>query len=142
MEINQLTQIVIGKAIDVHRELGPGLLENAYQECLFYELDRAGLFVEREKPMPLVYKEVKMPCGYRVDLFVENELIIELKAVDFLHDIHLAQLLTYLKLANKKSGLLINFNVPKLTDGLRRIFNKQYVEKDKPLPESESGLLA
>lgn len=134
METNKLTQIVIGKAIDVHKELGPGLLESAYQECLFYELNKAGLFVEKEKPMPLIYQGVKMECGYRVDLFVENEIIIELKAVDFLNDIHLAQLLTYLKLANKKSGLLINFNVSKLTDGLRRIFNKYHKNEESPLP--------
>ena len=88
MEINQITEAIIGKAIQVHRNLGPGLLESAYKECLYYELTEAGLNVEKEKAMPLVYQKVKLECGYRVDLFVENQIIVELKAVEFLNEIH------------------------------------------------------
>ncbi len=129
MEINQITEAVIGKAIQVHRNLGPGLLESAYKECLYYELTEAGLNVEKEKAMPLVYQKVKLECGYRVDLFVENQIIVELKAVEFLNDVHLAQTLTYLKIANRQTGLLINFNVSKLTDGIKRVYNKYYFKE-------------
>jgi GxxExxY protein len=129
MEINQTTEVVIGKAIQVHRNLGPGLLESAYKECLYYELAEAGLNVEKEKAMPLVYQKVRLECGYRVDLFVENQIIVELKAVEFLNDVHLAQTLTYLKVANRQTGLLINFNVAKLTDGIKRVYNKYYFKE-------------
>ena len=129
MEINQITEIVIGKAIQVHRNLGPGLLESAYKECLYFELTEAGLNVEKEKAMPLIYQKVKLECGYRVDLFVENQIIVELKAVEFLNDVHLAQTLTYLKIANRQTGLLINFNVSKLTDGIKRVYNKYYFKE-------------
>ncbi len=129
MEINQITEAVIGKAIQVHRNLGPGLLESAYKECLYYELTEAGLNVEKEKAMPLVYQKVKLECVYRVDLFVENQIIVELKAVEFLNDVHLAQTLTYLKIANRQTGLLINFNVSKLTDGIKRVYNKYYFKE-------------
>ena len=124
---NELTHRVIGCAIEVHRRLGPGLLEHPYKECLFYELQKAGLQVRKEVPLPLVYDEVKLECGYRLDLVVNNHLIIELKAVDHLNDLHLAQTLTYLKLANQELGLLINFNVKVLTDGIKRVINtKKY----------------
>lgn len=123
MEINDLSGIIIGLAIKVHKELGPGLLESAYEECLFYEINQSGLHVEKQKPMPLIYKEVKMDCGYRVDLLVENKLVIEIKSVEALNDIHLAQVLTYLKLAECKIGLLINFNVTLLKNGVKRIIN-------------------
>lgn len=123
---NSITEKIIGAAINVHRELGPGLLESAYQECLFFELMNSGLTVEKEKTVPLVYKDVKLDCGYRIDLLVENEIIVELKAVDQLNDLHLAQILTYLKLKNKKIGLLINFNVSQLKDGLKRVINKYH----------------
>lgn len=123
---NQITEAIIGCAIKVHKALGPGLLESAYQECLFYELKKAGLKVDKEIPLPLIYEEVKLDCGYRVDLMVENCIIVELKAVEELTDIHLAQVLTYLKLADCKLGLLINFNVTQLTKGLRRVINKYY----------------
>ena len=106
-----------------HRKLGPGLLESAYQQCLAYELRNQGLFVEVEKPMPLVYDEVKMDCGYRIDILVENKLILELKAVEELNDVHLAQTLTYLKLSGCKLGLLINFNVAILKHGIKRVVN-------------------
>ena len=120
---NELSGKVIGLAIDVHKSLGPGLLESAYKECLFYKINQAGLFVEKEKSMPLVFEEVKLDCGYRLDLLVENKLVIELKAVEALNDVHLAQVLTYLKVGNFKLGLLINFNVALLKNGIKRIIN-------------------
>lgn len=120
---DNLTAIVIGKAIEVHRALGPGLLESAYQECLLYELRQAGLYVEREKVLPIVYKEVRLEHGYRLDLLVEGELVIELKTVDSLTDVHAAQLLTYLRLGNFPLGLLINFHVKMLRDGIKRFSN-------------------
>lgn len=107
----------------VHTALGPGLLESAYQECLYYEIQQIGLRVEKEKPLPLVYEEVKLECGYRVDLFVESKLIIEIKAVEAINDVHLAQVLTYLKLSECKLGLLLNFNVARLKNGIRRVAN-------------------
>jgi GxxExxY protein len=118
---NDLATEVIGAAIIVHKSLGPGLLESAYKECLFYELVKKGLYVEKEKPLPLVYEEIKLDCGYRLDLLVENKLVIEIKAVEALTDIHLAQVLTYLKVSGCRLGLLINFNVLKVKDGIRRI---------------------
>ncbi len=126
MEINQITERIIGAAINVHKELGPGLLESAYQACLYYELQKTGLKVEKEVPLPLVYEDVHLECGYRVDLLVENKVIIELKSVDNLADIHTAQVLTYLKLSNNKIGLLINFNVVILVNGIRRLINKYH----------------
>lgn len=123
MTENELATEVIGCAIAVHRELGPGLLENAYQQCLAHELRKHGLDVEVEKAMPLVYDDVEMDCGYRVDLLVENKLIIELKAVEKLTDVHLAQTLTYLKLSEIKLGLLMNFNVSVLKNGIKRVVN-------------------
>lgn len=123
MTENEISKIVIGLAIEVHRSLGPGLLENAYKECLFYKINQYGLFVEKEKALPLLFEEVKLDCGYRVDLLVENKFIIELKSVESLHEIHLAQTLTYLKLGNYKLGLLINFNEVLLKNGIRRVVN-------------------
>src|ERR1041384_7964184 len=120
---NQIANSVIGNAIDVHKALGPGLLESAYKECMFYKLTQAGLLVEKEKAMPLVFEEVKLDCGYRMDLLVENKLVIEIKSVEGLNDVHLAQTLTYLKLGNYRLGLLINFNVIRLKDGIRRVIN-------------------
>lgn len=118
---NELATEVIGAAIIVHRALGPGLLESAYKECLHYELLKKGFYVEKEKPLPLIYEEIKLDCGYRLDLLVENKLIIEIKAVEGLNDIHLAQVLAYLKVSGCKLGLLMNFNVLKVKDGIRRI---------------------
>ena len=123
MTENELAKAVIGHAIAVHRNLGPGLLESAYEQCLAYELKEAGFYVEVQKPMPLVYGDVKMDCGYRIDILVENKLIIELKSVLELNDVHLAQTLTYLKLSGCKLGLLMNFNVMVLKDGIRRVVN-------------------
>lgn len=124
MTENEITEKIIGSAIKVHKNLGPGLLESAYQECLFYELKKAGLKVEKEKPLPLIYEEVKLECGYRLDILVENKVIVEIKSVEALNDIHLAQILTYLKLNDNKIGLLINFNVLQLIKGVKRVINK------------------
>jgi len=120
---NELATIVIGKAIDVHKVLGPGLLESAYQECLHYELQEAGLYVEREVTMPIFYKGIQLEHGYRIDLLVQEKLVIELKTVDELIPIHEAQILTYLKFGNFKLGLLINFRVKMLREGLKRYSN-------------------
>ncbi len=120
MEINKITEKIIGGAIEVHKSLGPGLLESAYEECLCYELVNIGLFYERQRPIPIVYKEIKLDCGYRPDLIVENKVVVEIKSIDSIAPIHEAQILTYLRFANKKIGLLINFNVTVLKNGLRR----------------------
>jgi GxxExxY protein len=114
------SHVVIGLAIDVHRELGPGLLESAYEECLAYELKRAAIRFVRQEPVPITYKGLHLECGYRLDLLIEDRLVVELKSVDELLPIFDAQVLTYMKLANKSVGLLINFNVPVLRMGLRR----------------------
>ena len=128
MTENQITEKIIGCAIKVHKELGPGLLESAYKECLFYELKQAGLKVENEKALPLIYHEVKLEIGYRIDLLVEDKVVVEIKSVEGLTDVHTAQVLTYLKLNNNKLGLLINFNVSLLKNGIRRLINKYYIE--------------
>lgn len=120
MEYEDLTKTIIGCAIEVHKELGPGLLESAYEECLAYELTKVGLKVERQKPVPVIYKEIKLECGYRIDILVEDKIVLELKTVDEFNPIHEAQILTYLKFAQKKVGLLINFNVLRLKDGIKR----------------------
>lgn len=123
MEVNELSEKVLGCAFKVHTALGPGLLESAYQACLAYELRQSGLFVEHEKAVPLVYEEVKLDCGYRIDLLVEKKFVLELKAVDELAPIHLAQVLTYLKLMNLRHGMLLNFNVKSLKNGIKRVVN-------------------
>ena len=123
MNENQLSQIIIGSAINVHKNLGPGLLESAYEETLYYELKKEGFFIEKQKPMPLIYDDVKLDVGYRIDLMIERKIIIEIKSVDALNDVHLAQILTYLKLSDCKLGLLINFNVKYLKDGIKRVVN-------------------
>lgn len=120
MEQNELSKEIIGTAIEVHKLLGPGLLESAYEECLAYELQKKKLLVERQIPIPIIYKEIKLEYGYRIDILVEKEIIVELKSVDALLPVHEAQILTYLKFTEKRLGLLINFNVKKLTDGLKR----------------------
>lgn len=120
---NDISKMIIGCAIDVHKQLGPGLLESAYQECMLYELRQQDLFVEKEKPMPIIYKEVKLDHGYRIDLLVENKVVVEIKTIEFLTDVHTAQVLTYLKLGDYKLGLLINYNVSLLKNGIKRIIN-------------------
>ena len=121
MNIEEVFKKVLDCSFQVHTALGPGLLESAYEECLFYELVNAGLKVEKQKPLPLVYKDVKLDAGYRVDLFVEKSVVVEIKSVEALADIHLAQILTYLKLSGCKLGLLVNFNVRHLKDGIKRV---------------------
>jgi len=120
---NELSKKIIGCALEVHKQLGPGLLESAYRECLYYEFIQAGFNVRQEVPMPVVYKEVKLDHGYRMDLLVEERVVIEIKTVDALIDVHTAQVLTYLKLGKYKLGLLMNFNVALLKDGIKRIIN-------------------
>ena len=123
MTENELSHKIIGLAMEVHTALGPGLLESAYKECLFYKIGNAGLFIEKEKPMPLIFENIKLVCGYRIDLLVENKLVIEIKSVEGINYVHLAQTLTYMKLGNYKLGLLINFNVARLKEGIKRIIN-------------------
>lgn len=120
---NQLTDIIIDKAIEIHRRLGPGLLESVYQECLFYELLEESLDVKREVTMPITYKEVKINHGYRLDLLVKDKVVVEIKSVGNLNEVHKAQLLTYLKLGDYRVGLLINFHVKILKNGIKRIVN-------------------
>jgi GxxExxY protein len=120
MDFDNLSTRVIGCAIEVHRELGPGLLESAYEKCLAYELRQANIGYRLQYPLPITYKEVQLDCGYRIDVLVEDSLIIEIKSVEILLPIHEAQLLTYLRLAKIKTGLLINFNVPLLKSGIKR----------------------
>jgi GxxExxY protein len=120
MELNQITHEILDSAYKVHTALGPGLLESAYQACLVYELRKKGLMVETEKALPLVYEEVKLDCGYRLDILVENQVVVELKTVDAFTEVHTAQVLTYLKFSGKKVGLLLNFNVKSLKYGIKR----------------------
>lgn len=123
MEINEITKNIIGAAIEVHRTLGPGLLESTYEACLFYEIEQMGLYVERQVELPIKYKNVSLETGYRIDLIVENDVIVELKSVKELLPVHTAQIITYLKIANKSKGLLMNFNEVRLIDGVKRITN-------------------
>lgn len=123
MTENELSRVVFDCALKVRQALGPGLLESAYEECLFYELKKSGLAVQKQKPLPLIYEEVKLDVGYRIDIVVEDKLILEIKSVDALNEVHFAQLLTYLKLTNCKLGLLINFNVVLIKNGIKRVAN-------------------
>lgn len=124
MTENEISNKVIGIAIEVHNALGLGLLENVYKECLYYKLKQAGLKVEKEKSIPLIFEEVKLESGYRIDLLVEDKLVIELKSVEMLSELHFAQTLTYLRLGKFKLGLLLNFNSVLLKEGIRRVVNK------------------
>jgi GxxExxY protein len=128
MTENQIARKIIGAAIEVHKSIGPGLLESAYQECLMYKLQQIDLQVIKEKRMPLVYEGVELDCGYRIDLLVEQKVVVEIKSVDELIPIHLAQTLTYLKLGDFKLGILINFNVTLLKFGIRRVINGELYE--------------
>ena len=123
MNENELSKIAVDCMFKVHKNLGPGLLESAYEECLFYELSKTGLFIERQKPLPLFYETIKMEIGYRLDFLVESKLVIEVKAVEAIIDVHKAQVITYLKLSGCKLGLLANFNVLLIKDGIKRIVN-------------------
>jgi GxxExxY protein len=121
--LNHITEKIIGCAIEVHRALGPGLLESAYEECLSFELSQSNISFEKQVPLPVIYKGVKLECGYRMDLVIDRLIVVEIKAVERILPVHEAQLLSYLKLANKPLGLLINFHVPVLKNGLKRIRN-------------------
>lgn len=121
MDENALSNQIIGAALEVHRQLGPGLLESAYEECLAYELSQRNIPFERQKPIPVVYKGIRLDCGFRVDLLVDNQVVVELKAVDALMPVHQAQVLTYLRLTGCRLGLLINFNVVRLREGIKRV---------------------
>lgn len=123
MHENEISKIIFDLGLKIHKNLGPGLLESAYEECLFYEISKVGLFVEKQKPMPLIYEEVKLDIGYRMDLLVEKSVVIEVKSCEALNDVHLAQVLTYLKLSGCRLGLLINFNTNLFKNGYRRILN-------------------
>ena len=123
MTENELSKIVFDCALKVHQNLGPGLLESAYEECLFYELKKTGVEVQKQKALPLVYEEVQLDIGYRIDIIVENKLILEIKSVEILNDVHFAQLLTYLKLTDCRLGMLINFNVNLIKNGIKRVVN-------------------
>lgn len=125
MTENEISKVVLDCAFKVHNQLGPGLLESAYQECLYYEINKSGLFVQKEVPLPLTYEEVQLEIGYRIDLLVENKFIVEIKSVESLSDVHLAQVLTYLKLSKIKLGFLLNFNVSRLKNGVKRVINGQ-----------------
>jgi len=120
IELNEISGRIIGCAIEVHKSLGPGLLESSYEECLWYELVKNGLKIKRQQPTPVVYKDIKLECGYRIDILVENLVVVELKVVDEFNPVHEAQILTYMKFSKKNPGLLINFNVLKLSEGIRR----------------------
>ena len=124
MTENELSRVVVGCALKVHSALGPGLLESAYEACLEYELIKNGLLVEVQKPLPLIYQTVRLECGYRVDMLVERKLIVEVKAVEALAEIHFAQVLTYLRLSDLRLALMLNFNVVHMKDGIRRVVNK------------------
>ena len=124
MTENEISHLIVGSALKVHTALGPGLLESAYEACLQYELIKTGLRIEAQKPLPLVYQSVRLECGYRIDLLVECKVIIEVKSVEAVADIHFAQVLTYLRLSGLKLALLMSFNVLHMKDGIRRIVNK------------------
>jgi GxxExxY protein len=123
MSENELSRIVFDCALKVHQNLGPGLLESAYEECLFYELKKTGVEVQKQKGLPLIYEDVKLDIGYRIDIIIENKLILEIKSVEAFNDVHFAQLLTYLKLTDCKLGMLINFNVNLIKNGIKRVAN-------------------
>jgi GxxExxY protein len=120
---NELSKIIFDCALTIHKSLGPRLLESAYEECMYYKLLQYDILVEKQKPLPLIFEEVKLEIGYRVDLLVNQKVIIEIKSVEALNDVHLAQVLTYLKLSKCKLGMLINFNVALIKDGTKRIVN-------------------
>lgn len=124
MTENEISEAFIECAMQVHRKLGPGLLESVYEECTAYEMTKTGLYFERQKSLPVVYETIKLDAGYRVDFIIERKVIVELKAVESLNDVHLAQLMTYLRLSDIRLGLLVNFNVALLKHGIRRIANK------------------
>ena len=123
MNENEVSKVIFDAGLKVHRQLGDGLLESAYEESLYYELQKSGLLIEKQKPMPLIYDDIKLDIGYRIDLLVERKVVVEIKSVESLNEIHIAQVLTYLKLSNCKLGLLINFNSVLFKNGVKRLIN-------------------
>ncbi len=123
MNENEISKVIFDSGLKVHRQLGAGLLESAYEKCLYYELQKSGLLIEKQKPMPLIYDDIKLDIGYRIDLLVERKVVVEIKSVESLNEIHIAQVLTYLKLSNCKLGLLINFNSVLFKNGVKRLIN-------------------
>ncbi|MEC3877491.1 GxxExxY protein [Chryseobacterium salviniae] len=123
MNENEVSKVIFDAGLKIHRQLGAGLLESAYEECLYYELQKSGLQIEKQKPMPLIYDDIKLDIGYRIDLLVERKVVVEIKSVESLNEIHIAQVLTYLKLSNCKLGLLINFNSVLFKNGVKRLIN-------------------
>lgn len=123
MNENEISKVIFDSGLKVHRQLGAGLLESAYEECLYYELQKSRLLIEKQKPMPLIYDDIKLDIGYRIDLLVERKVVVEIKSVESLNEIHIAQALTYLKLSNCKLGLLINFNSVLFKNGVKRLIN-------------------
>lgn len=123
MNENEISKVIFDSGLKVHRQLGAGLLESSYEECLYYELQKSGLLIEKQKPMPLIYNDIKLDIGYRIDLLVERKVVVEIKSVESLNEIHIAQVLTYLKLSNCKLGLLINFNSVLFKNGVKRLIN-------------------
>ena len=126
MDVNLLSNKIIGLAIQVHSALGPGLLESVYKECLYYKIMKSGYFVEKEKPIPLTFEKIRLECGYRINILVENNLVLEIKSVEAIHPLFIAQLLTYLRIGHFNLGLLINFNVLHLKDGIKRVILKHF----------------
>jgi len=123
MNENEVSKVIFDSGLKVHRQLGAGLLESAYEECLYYELQKSGLLIEKQKPKPLIYDDIKLDIGYRIDLLVERKVVVEIKSVESLNEIHIDQVLTYLKLSNCKLGLLINFNSVLFKNGVKRLIN-------------------
>ncbi len=128
MTENEIASIVFQSSLNIHKALGPGLLESSYQECLYHEIKEKGLVIEKEKLLPLIYKDVDLKVGYRIDLLVENKFIIEVKSVESINEVHLSQILTYLKLSKCTLGMLINFNVPLIKNGIKRVINSQKIK--------------
>ena len=139
MGLDHLTDLIIGAAIEVHRQTGPGLMESAYEECLCYELSQRRIAFRRQVNLPILYKGIKLDCGYKMDLVVEDAIVLELKTVDHLLPVHAAQLLTYLKLSGKQVGLLMNFNEPILKKGLKRLVNHFSIPANEPIPSAPSA---
>jgi len=123
MNENEISKVIFDAGLNVHRQLGAGLLESAYEECLYFELKKSGLLIEKQKPMPLIYEDIKLDIGYKLDFLIERKVVVEIKSVESLNDIHIAQILTYLKLSNCKLGLLINFNSVLFKNGVKRLIN-------------------
>ncbi|MDF1698486.1 MAG: GxxExxY protein [Saprospiraceae bacterium] len=138
MTQNEIASVVFESALKIHRRLGPGLVESVYKECMYYEIKERGLHVEKQKGMPLIYEDIQFEVGYLMDLYIENQFVVEIKSIDTLHDVHLSQILTYLRLSESSLGMLINFNVPLIKDGVKRVINNKR-KRVEPSKEKENG---